>query len=436
MDGFDGATIFLSFILTIFVYLLVPILSLGINGGKKFDEKKAKKIALWNSIIVGFIFCVLTINSGSAWSAAPALFYYFINKKLLTEKDSSDSPEDAPSDTNVVAPQYKKEEPYVVQQPKITSAKPVQTEFKREEPFKDAESKPLTNHDAWFQKNARVTEEGKLAWKMLKVLVSDYHVDDFGAGGAKMPGGYSLDGYIGGTKIESNGYALFDCIFSEYILFRYDLCRLQSKEFVINFTECVFRLFSFWFEDFYNISSSTINKLFYDRGKQYENIIMNSSERDSVSEKIRDGLFFYLNKDFVGEPFSTAIAVASVYDKVEMLLRLTEYRSSVWKRLNVLLEDAVGLTPSTNSNTSSLDQFISQNNIEVTEAKKAIPEVSIEKTEPKPEPKKQVQPDSEYDRRITELERQLNELKAEREAERKANANLKEDEEGQMYIDF
>jgi hypothetical protein len=180
MDGFDGATIFLSFILTIFVYLLVPILSLGINGGKKFDEKKAKKIALWNSIIVGFIFCVLTINSGSAWSAAPALFYYFINKKLLTEKDSGNSPEDA----------------------------------------------------------------------------------------------------------------------------------------------------------------------------------------------------------------------------------------------------------------SSLDHFISQNNIEETETKKAISEMPIVKEEPKPEPKKQVRPDSEYDRRITELERQLNELKAEREAELKANSKLKEDEEGQMYIDF
>lgn len=83
--------IFLSLLLTVVSYMAFPMIKLMINHGR-FEKKRAKKIALWNSIIVGAIFCVLTFAlsepGGTAWNAAPAFFYYLINCVVLTDKNA------------------------------------------------------------------------------------------------------------------------------------------------------------------------------------------------------------------------------------------------------------------------------------------------------------------------------------------------------------
>ena len=79
----------LAISLTMIFYMGFPLIKLWINQGK-FEKKKAKKIALWNSIIVGgcfFILSFLMYEGGVAWSAAPAVTYYFINRAILTDKN-------------------------------------------------------------------------------------------------------------------------------------------------------------------------------------------------------------------------------------------------------------------------------------------------------------------------------------------------------------
>lgn len=78
--------------LTAIAYMAFPLLRLWINHGK-FEKNRAKKIALGNSIVLGIIFCVLTVSSdaGSTWNAGPAVLYYFINCAILTDKRSKNS---------------------------------------------------------------------------------------------------------------------------------------------------------------------------------------------------------------------------------------------------------------------------------------------------------------------------------------------------------
>lgn len=90
-----GTTI-LSFILTAVAYLAFPIIKLVINQGK-FERKRAHKIALWNSIVLGLFFCILTIDQGGVWNAAPAFLYYAINCAILTDKSLKDA---TPETTN------------------------------------------------------------------------------------------------------------------------------------------------------------------------------------------------------------------------------------------------------------------------------------------------------------------------------------------------
>ena len=86
-----------------------PLLRLVLNRGK-FEEKKAKKIALWNSIVLGSLFCILTsavTDSSSAWNAAPAVLYYWINCALLTskaEKQKNQSTENTSPVSHTAAP--------------------------------------------------------------------------------------------------------------------------------------------------------------------------------------------------------------------------------------------------------------------------------------------------------------------------------------------
>lgn len=79
----------LSLILTAVAYLAFPIIKLVINQGK-FEKKRAHKIALWNSIVLGAFFCILTIDQGGVWNAAPAFLYYAINCAILTDKNLKD----------------------------------------------------------------------------------------------------------------------------------------------------------------------------------------------------------------------------------------------------------------------------------------------------------------------------------------------------------
>lgn len=87
----DIITIIGGFILTAAIYLAVPLIRLLINNGR-FSPKRAHRIALWNSIVLGLIFCILTIEfseNGTVWNAAPAVIYYWVNKAILTDKNAA-----------------------------------------------------------------------------------------------------------------------------------------------------------------------------------------------------------------------------------------------------------------------------------------------------------------------------------------------------------
>lgn len=84
----------IGILITCISYMLVPVI-LKINHGN-YDEKAAKKIALSNSIIVGFIYMILTIemsDGNTTWNAAPAFLYFGINYWLLTggKKDKKEN---------------------------------------------------------------------------------------------------------------------------------------------------------------------------------------------------------------------------------------------------------------------------------------------------------------------------------------------------------
>lgn len=88
----DWPSIILSLVLTAVAYLAFPLIKLLINGGR-FAKNRAHKIALWNSIVLGTIFCITTIavsEDGTVWNGAPAVLYYWINRSILTDKDKED----------------------------------------------------------------------------------------------------------------------------------------------------------------------------------------------------------------------------------------------------------------------------------------------------------------------------------------------------------
>ena len=80
--------IVISLVLTIFVYLAYPIFYRVANG--RVDSKSARKIALINSVCCAIIFLVINIamNIDAEYiSFAPAFFYYFIAKAIITDKN-------------------------------------------------------------------------------------------------------------------------------------------------------------------------------------------------------------------------------------------------------------------------------------------------------------------------------------------------------------
>lgn len=86
MDVFELG---ISMFLTIFVYLLVPVIYLLTEG--KLSPKEAKIFALVNAIVCAIIFCIVraVISGGKTIvsSFAPAILYYFIVKAMLTDKN-------------------------------------------------------------------------------------------------------------------------------------------------------------------------------------------------------------------------------------------------------------------------------------------------------------------------------------------------------------
>ena len=65
-----------------------------INCLGKVNKNKAVKLALWNSIVGCVLFCIARaiLSNGEVFftSSAPAVLYYFINRWILTNKESQD----------------------------------------------------------------------------------------------------------------------------------------------------------------------------------------------------------------------------------------------------------------------------------------------------------------------------------------------------------
>ncbi len=87
--------IILGLMATVFAYMAFPVVRLILNGGK-FEAQRAKKIALWNSIVVGLVFCIATIEEIGAWNGAPAVIYFFLNRAMLTEKEKEEAVQEQP----------------------------------------------------------------------------------------------------------------------------------------------------------------------------------------------------------------------------------------------------------------------------------------------------------------------------------------------------
>lgn len=78
--------IIMAALLTAIIYMFLPIFCL-VFGRKRYEERIAHKIALWNSVMVGLICCIITIELyefNVSWNAGPAVMYYWINRFMLT----------------------------------------------------------------------------------------------------------------------------------------------------------------------------------------------------------------------------------------------------------------------------------------------------------------------------------------------------------------
>ena len=87
MDNF----ILIELIMTVFVYLVFPVVYVKNNGRQELGV--AKKIAFWNSVVCAGIFMIirLAVSGGElvGVSVSVAVFYYFINKGILREREDS-----------------------------------------------------------------------------------------------------------------------------------------------------------------------------------------------------------------------------------------------------------------------------------------------------------------------------------------------------------
>lgn len=111
----------LSVIITAIVYMAFPVIKLITNDGK-FDLENARKISLWNSVVVGSVFCVLTIIlSGGVlqWSVGPALFYYWLNTIILSNGKQKEASKTTNNEITFNDMNYEKNPEYNRKQPVI-----------------------------------------------------------------------------------------------------------------------------------------------------------------------------------------------------------------------------------------------------------------------------------------------------------------------------
>jgi len=87
---FGYENIIFSLILTIVAYMIYPFIRTKFMN-VEYNDNTCKKMALWNSIIVGSVFLILTValQENATWSAGPAFLYYWINRTLWIKKDKS-----------------------------------------------------------------------------------------------------------------------------------------------------------------------------------------------------------------------------------------------------------------------------------------------------------------------------------------------------------
>lgn len=92
MNEINYSGLLIGLALTIISYMIYPLIRTKLMH-VEYDEKSCKKMALWNSIIVGGIFMIITlsIQENGTWNAAPAFLYYWINKSLWVSKNKKNN---------------------------------------------------------------------------------------------------------------------------------------------------------------------------------------------------------------------------------------------------------------------------------------------------------------------------------------------------------
>lgn len=90
-DSDISIKILIGLLLTIFFYEVYPFVRVIIMK-KNYDEKQVKKMSLWNSIIVGLLFAIVSfiIDENAPMNLAPAVLYYFVNKLVWVNKGNKD----------------------------------------------------------------------------------------------------------------------------------------------------------------------------------------------------------------------------------------------------------------------------------------------------------------------------------------------------------
>lgn len=81
-SDFDWLALILRVIITAISYLFIPLLILIITKDN-ISQKNRKIISIANSVIIGGIWLLFTVDSGYKWTPLPAFFYYFINSALI-----------------------------------------------------------------------------------------------------------------------------------------------------------------------------------------------------------------------------------------------------------------------------------------------------------------------------------------------------------------
>ncbi len=87
LEDYNMQYIIIDLLITIFGFMIYPFIRIVLMK-KVYTEKEAKRMILWNSIIVGIIFFIIVyITTGpNAASLAPAFFWYYINEEVWVSR--------------------------------------------------------------------------------------------------------------------------------------------------------------------------------------------------------------------------------------------------------------------------------------------------------------------------------------------------------------